>query len=168
MKNALAGLIAISSLAALVPHTASAADALLAGTITSASGEKMGGVTVSAKADGASVTTTVFSDTSGHYYFPPLPNGHYRVWAQALSFATAKGAADLAANSHQDFTLAPLAGDLIPKLERDTTQPERQQHDNDRKIEGRQHNAICDGERREQRDTGHDEPGLVPIPGWQD
>jgi ammonia channel protein AmtB len=67
MKNALAGLIAITGLAALVPNTASAADALLAGTITSTSGEKMGGVTVSAKADGATVTTTVFTDDAGSY-----------------------------------------------------------------------------------------------------
>ena len=92
------------------------ADALLSGAITSADGKAMGGVTVSAKADGATITTTVFTDDSGHYYFPSLPNGHYRVWAQALSFATAKGAVDLAANSHQDFTLAPLTGDYFPQL----------------------------------------------------
>ena len=61
------------------------ADALLSGTIKSASGEAVGGVTVSAKADGATITTTVFTDESGRYYFPPLPNGHYRVWAQGLS-----------------------------------------------------------------------------------
>ncbi len=92
------------------------ADALLSGAITSADGKAMGGVTVSAKADGATITTTVFTDDSGHYYFPSLPNGHYRVWAQALSFATAKGAVDLAANSHQDFTLAPLTGDYFRQL----------------------------------------------------
>jgi virginiamycin B lyase len=92
------------------------ADALLSGAITSADGKAMGGVTVSAKADGATITTTVFTDDSGHYYFPSLPNGHYRVWAQALSFATAKGTVDLAANSHQDFTLAPLPGDYFRQL----------------------------------------------------
>ena len=92
------------------------ADALLSGAITSADGKAMGGVTVSAKADGATITTTVFTDDSGHYYFPSLPNGHYRVWAQALSFATAKGTVDLAANSHQDFTLAPLTGDYFRQL----------------------------------------------------
>ncbi len=92
------------------------ADALLSGAITSADGKALGGVTVSAKADGATITTTVFTDDSGHYYFPSLPNGHYRVWAQALSFATAKGTVDLAANSHQDFTLAPLTGDYFRQL----------------------------------------------------
>src|SRR5271154_648181 len=92
------------------------ADALLSGTIKSAAGEAIGGVTVSAKADGATITTTVFTDDSGHYYFPSMPNGHYRVWAQALSFATAKGAVDLAANGHQDFTLARLTGDYFSQL----------------------------------------------------
>jgi len=96
--------------------SAARADAILSGVVTSAAGAPVGGVTVSAKADGATITTTVFSDSGGHYYFPPLPNGHYRVWAQALSFATAKGAVDLAANGHQNFTLAPLAGDYFQQL----------------------------------------------------
>ena len=65
---------------------ASAADVLLSGTIASATGEKMGGVTVSAKAEGSLITTTVYSDEAGAYYFPPLPQGKYKVWAQALSF----------------------------------------------------------------------------------
>jgi streptogramin lyase len=108
------------------------ADALLSGAVKSAAGEAMGGVTVSAKADGATITTTVFTDDSGHYYFPPLPNGHYRVWAQALSFSTAKGAVDLAANSHQDFTLAPIAGDYFRQLPGDLAMaslPEATEHD---------------------------------------
>ena len=65
-----------------LPH----ADAHLGGTITSASGEKIGGMTVSAKPEGGTITTTVFTDDTGDYYFPPLPTGKYRVWAQALSF----------------------------------------------------------------------------------
>ena len=103
---ALAATTALGAVFAFSP--AYAADALLTGTIKSATGEAMGGVTVSAKADGATITTTVFTDDAGGYYFPPLPAGHYRVWAQALSFATAKGAVDLAATAHQDFTLDPL------------------------------------------------------------
>jgi len=103
--------------AATILFTAPAgADALLSGAVTSASGGAMGGVSVSAKADGATITTTVFTDESGHYYFPPLPNGHYRVWAQTLSFSTAKGAVDLAANGRQDFTLNPLSGDYFRQL----------------------------------------------------
>jgi hypothetical protein len=131
---ALAALLASTSLVATyVPNIALAADALLAGTITSASGEKMGGVTVSAKADGATVTTTVFTDAAGSYYFPPLPAGRYRVWAQALSFETAKGEVDLGATRQQDFTLKPmqdffrqLPGDLVmASLPEDTADDRR-------------------------------------------
>jgi hypothetical protein len=105
---------------ALLTAPAFAADAILSGAITSASGEKMGGVTVSAKADGGTITTTVFSDADGHYYFPPLASGKYRVWAQAVSFETAKGEVDLSASKAQDFALKPMAeyfrqlpGDLV-------------------------------------------------------
>src|SRR5882762_11217361 len=99
-------LAALVSTTSLVP--AWAADAILSGSIAAASGEKMGGVTVSAKAEGATITTTVFTDDSGNYYFPPLPAGKYRVWAQALTFATAKDVVELAAAKHQDFKLAAL------------------------------------------------------------
>src|SRR5262245_59282430 len=97
---------AIAALALALP--AQAADALLRGTIASAAGEKLGGVTVSAKPDGGTITTTVFTDEGGNYYFPPLPSGKYKVWAQALSFQTAKGEVDLSANRKQDFSLAAM------------------------------------------------------------
>jgi len=87
---------------------ASAADLLLTGTIASAGGEKMGGVTVSAKAEGSVTTTTVYTDEAGEYYFPALPAGKYTVWAQAVSFETAKGDVDLSAARRQDFKLSPL------------------------------------------------------------
>jgi virginiamycin B lyase len=97
-----------------------AADAILSGAVVSAAGEKMGGVTVSAKPEGATITTTIFTDADGRYFFPPMPEGKYRVWAQAVSFETAKGEVDLAASKAQDFTLKPmkdffrqLPGDLV-------------------------------------------------------
>ncbi len=71
-------------------------------------GEKMGGVTVSAKAEGSTITTSVYTDEAGGYYFPPLPDGKYRVWAQALTFQTAKGNVDLTKTTHQDFSLQPM------------------------------------------------------------
>ena len=105
---------------ALMPISARAADALLSGTITTAAGEKLNGVTVSAKAEGSTITTTVFTDDAGNYYFPPLATGKYRVWAQALTFATAKGEVDLTTAKKQDFKLDTLAdfarqlpGDLV-------------------------------------------------------
>src|SRR5215469_14113864 len=66
-----------------LPPSAGAADVLLSGAVKSASGEAMGGVTVSAKS--GTITTTVFSDEAGNYYFPPLPAGQYRVWRRRLA-----------------------------------------------------------------------------------
>jgi streptogramin lyase len=101
------------SLLALATALASPAhaDALLAGAITSAAGEKMGGVTVSAKAEGSTITTSVYSDESGAYYFPPLPEGKYRVWAQAIKFQTAKGEVALDKTTKQNFVLQPMTRD---------------------------------------------------------
>jgi streptogramin lyase len=101
----LANLTALATIIAIAPAFA---DALLSGTIKSADGQPMGGVTVSAKPDGGTITTTVFTDEAGQYFFPALPDGHYRVWAQALSFKTAKGDVDLSANRKQDFSLDPM------------------------------------------------------------
>src|SRR4051812_45370597 len=105
-----ASLLASASLIAVALGATSAAhaDALLAGTITSAAGEKMGGVTVSAKAEGSPITTTVYTDEAGVYYFPALPEGKYRVWAQALTFQTAKGNVELLKTSSQNFVLEPM------------------------------------------------------------
>ena len=86
-----------------------AADQVLNGAIASSAGEKLGGVTVSAEQDGSTITTSVYTDDAGNYYFPPLPAGKYQVWAQALSFETSKAAVDLAAAAHQDLVLNPIA-----------------------------------------------------------
>ena len=50
----------------------------------------------------------MLTDEAGRYYFPPLAAGKYRVWAQALSFATAKGEIDLGVAKKHDFTLRPM------------------------------------------------------------
>src|SRR5579859_111755 len=104
------------ALSAAFASSAARADALLSGVVTAADGKPIGGVAVSAKADDGTITTTVFSDDSGAYYFPPLPEAHYRVWAQALSFATGNGAVDLKADKRQNFKLTPLAGDYFQQL----------------------------------------------------
>src|SRR5256885_12309094 len=86
---------------------AEAADVLLGGSIKSAAGDKLGGVTVSAKAVGSTIATTVYTDQEGNYYFPPMPAGKYRVWAQAVKVTTAQSEVDLAASQRQDITLQP-------------------------------------------------------------
>ncbi|HEY6864776.1 MAG TPA: carboxypeptidase regulatory-like domain-containing protein [Burkholderiales bacterium] len=91
-----------------VVGSAHAADALLSGAVRSAQGEKMGGVTVSAKPEGGTITTTVFTDESGEYFFPALASGKYRVWAQALGYRTSRSPVDLSSSAKQDFTLARM------------------------------------------------------------
>src|SRR5262249_61246574 len=111
---------AAMSATALTPMTAGAADAVLNGTIKSADGAALGGVTVSARLDGSNIVTSVFTDESGNYYFPPLASGKYEVWAQAITFDTGRGGVDLSAAKRQDFTLKSfkefvrqLPGDMI-------------------------------------------------------
>jgi streptogramin lyase len=113
MRNAWSFLLALIATVGFL--NAANADTVLSGTITSAAGEKLGGVTVSAKPAGGTVTTTVFTDESGDYYFPQLPTGKYRVWAQAVSFATAKAELDLSAAARQNFVLDPLK-DFVRQL----------------------------------------------------
>ena len=82
--------------------------AFLTGTVKSDSGEKMSGVTVSAKAEGRTITTSVFTDQQGDFYFPPMEPGKYKIWAQADTFDTARAEVSLAATRHQDFVLKPM------------------------------------------------------------
>src|SRR5258706_1898536 len=84
------------------------ADQLLTGSITSASGQKLEGVQVSAKREGATITTSVYNDQNGDYFFPSMADGKYHVWSQALGFHTAKDAIELSAAKHQDFKLAAI------------------------------------------------------------
>src|SRR5882762_9219211 len=107
MSKVLASLLACATslLAATAPH---AADPLLSGAIASRSGQKLEGVTVSAKLEGSTIATSVYTDAAGVYVFPPLPAGKYRVWAQALGFERSNGAVELSAARRHDFTLEEM------------------------------------------------------------
>src|SRR5438094_2292089 len=107
MRNVRSLLLAAAAILIVVTG-AQAADQLLSGAISSPSGQKLEGVTVSAKLEGSTITTSVYTDETGGYYFPPLPAGKYRVWAQALGFETAKSSVDLNAARHQDFALEQI------------------------------------------------------------
>src|SRR5215475_5102799 len=107
MTNMRSILLASAALV-ITGFSAQAADQVLSGAITSATGEKLGGVTVSAKLEGSTITTSVYTDETGNYYFPPLPAGKYNVWAQALGFETAKAAADTNSTTKQNFTLKAM------------------------------------------------------------
>src|SRR5437867_9489531 len=101
-------LLSAAAVVVLVVTAAQAANQLLTGTISSRAGQKLEGVTVSAKMDGSTITTSVYTDETGRYYFPPLPAGKYRLWAQALGFETAKGTVDLSAARQQDLLLEQI------------------------------------------------------------
>jgi streptogramin lyase len=115
MNSARISLLAVLSAMVIWLTDAGASEALLSGSITSAAGENLGGVTVSAKPIGGSITTTVFTDETGDYFFPPLPAGRYRLWAQALTFKTANAELELRAASKQNFMLEPMQ-DFVRQL----------------------------------------------------
>ena len=99
------GALALSMGATPLATTAAAArqgapstsGATLSGTIHATDGQTLEGVAVSARAIDKTFTTTVFTDTRGRYLFPPLDSGSYRVWAQAVGFATARAELTVAA-----------------------------------------------------------------------
>ena len=62
----------LTAVAAILISVPAFADALLSGTIKSSDGKAMGGVTVSAKPDGGTITTTVFTDSAGNFFFPAI------------------------------------------------------------------------------------------------
>jgi virginiamycin B lyase len=94
--------------AAAFASTSASADQLLAGTVISPTGQKMEGVLVTARKDGSTINTSVYTDQNGEYYFPTMEDGKYSVWAQTLGFDTAKSAVDLTATKHQDFKLVAI------------------------------------------------------------
>ena len=108
LRSILLAALAILFLTGTMVSATRAADQVLTGAIASSSGQKLEGVTVSAKMEGSTITTSVYTDENGAYFFPAMPPGKYNVWAQTLGFETAKSSVDLAAGKHQDFTLLPI------------------------------------------------------------
>jgi streptogramin lyase len=93
----------------------------LTGTIRANDGKAMEGVTISAAAIGGTITTSVYSDDQGRFYFPALPIGKYRVWAQAVGYQADRAELDLVPTqaAHRDFTLK-----TVENFERQLTSPE--------------------------------------------
>ena len=59
----------LTAVAAILISVPAYADALLSGAVKSSDGKAMGGITVSAKPDGGTITTTVFTDGAGNIIF---------------------------------------------------------------------------------------------------
>jgi len=83
---------------------------MLTGTVRSAGGPALDGVTVSARAVDKTFTTTVFTDERGQYVFPELDDGQYKVWAQAVGYEAGRASVGLDSRRdvRQDFALTAL------------------------------------------------------------
>lgn len=107
------GLLAVPTAHSL--HLASdkglTAGAILRGEVKGPSGEVLEGVPVSARADGETITTSVYTNEAGSYEFPPLHEGNYRVWAQAVGFEAAQRQAQIGRSGpvQLPFSLKQLA-----------------------------------------------------------
>src|SRR4029077_13981308 len=91
-------------------RTPSASSGLM-GTVKSSDGKPLEGVTVSARANDKTFTTTVYTSTDGQYVFPPLDDGHYRISAQAVGFELLRVEQTVSSGkgARQDFALKPFA-----------------------------------------------------------
>ena len=109
---ALACLAAISwfSYAKVAGSQSASGAAALSGTVKSSDGNPLEGVGVSARGAADTFTTTVYTDDAGHYLFPSLPAGAYKMRAQAVGFEAAKAEAVLSGSASKpaDLTLSPL------------------------------------------------------------
>ena len=104
-----------AALCAMTARSAAAqqAGALLSGSVKTDIGAKLDGVTVSARAVGQTITTSVFTDKDGNYFFPRMTEGKYQVWAQAEGFEAGKADVNLSgAAGRQDFTLDTIKDNL--------------------------------------------------------
>src|SRR5262249_18153764 len=122
------GVLMVAALAAQRPDVPDAG-IILTGTVTSASGEKLSGATVSARRSGQPTTTSVFTDQQGKYYFPPMADGRYAVRAQVVGWEKAEQVVEIkGAVQKQDLVLKPakdffseLSGDqMVAALPEDT------------------------------------------------
>jgi virginiamycin B lyase len=68
-------LASVAAMAAIGFAGSASADQLLSGSVASASGQKLDGVLISAKKEGSTITTNVYTDANGEYFFPALPDG---------------------------------------------------------------------------------------------
>jgi streptogramin lyase len=81
------------------------------GVVKSSDGKPMEGVAVSARAEGKTFTTSVYTDAAGKYVFPQLSAGRYQIRAQAVGFVAPAVEQTIAAGQtiSQSFTLLPIA-----------------------------------------------------------
>jgi streptogramin lyase len=97
------------------------AASVLTGVVKDGAGKPMEGVAVSAAASGATITTSVYTDQQGRYFFPGAGAANYRVWAQAVGYQAGRAEVQLDGGhaARKDFVLL-----TAPIFERQLTSPE--------------------------------------------
>lgn len=108
---------AVASLALALSLSAQGAkESLLTGRVTSPSGAPIEGVAISAQIPGRPITTSVYSQADGRFFFPAMSPGAYNVWAQAIGLERGESKATLAGGTVKvDFKLADTT-DIIRQL----------------------------------------------------
>jgi streptogramin lyase len=111
-------------------------DILLSGTVRSSGGHVEEGISVSAKAEGSTMSTSVFTDADGLYIFPPMPKGKYHVWAQTVGLATGNADVTLEGSKsvRQDFSLQPVADVARQMTGADWFNSMPEDNDHDRRV----------------------------------
>ena len=116
--------ITVFLMAANVAEGASSPSVALTGQVSSQEEGRMGGVLVSAKREGSTVTTTVVSDAQGKYSFPTakLEPGRYALHIRAVGYELDGAQAEVKAQNTTQLDLK-LASDKrgaalrIPRLQ---------------------------------------------------
>lgn len=123
------------SVALFMTPPAFAQGTILQGAISSADKERLHGIPVTARAEGKTYATSVYTDDQGSYEFPPLEAGRYRVWAQAAGYTREESLISLSGSgkARQDFRLDHFAdigrqltgSEWIANLPQDTAENHR-------------------------------------------
>jgi streptogramin lyase len=104
----------VAAALALAFSAQGAEEGLLTGTVRSSSGAPLEGVAVSAQVPGEPMTTSVYTGADGRYFFPPMKDSKYKVWAQAVGLERADATAALASKPlHIDFTMKETTDILL-------------------------------------------------------
>jgi streptogramin lyase len=91
-------------------------EGLLTGTVRSTAGAPVEGVAVSAQIAGEPITTSVYTAADGRYFFPPMKEGRYKVWAQAIGLERNESTTDLGDGTKRlDFSMKKTT-DIIRQL----------------------------------------------------
>lgn len=105
---------------AAAPSAAVPPGAPLTGAVHATTGEPLAGVAVSARADGSTITTTVFTDPAGNWVLTALAPGRYGIMAQAVGYepVRASGTVGAAPSPRVSLRLARLErpDDIYPQL----------------------------------------------------